>query len=97
MTKLDFSVVQNYYRRLVVEHIVSEYGVSDLAQVPGALEDVACLALNRLPPRYVRHKVDAAFYLDREELGEMQRQVRAAVQYAVERVAANPRPAGDDL
>ena len=33
------------------------------------LADVACVALNRLPPRYMRHEVDFAFYLsDRERL-----------------------------
>ena len=31
------------------------------------LADVACLALNRLPARYVRHDVDMMFYLTEQE------------------------------
>jgi hypothetical protein len=31
------------------------------------LADVACVALNRLPARYVRHDVDMMFYLTEQE------------------------------
>ena len=31
------------------------------------LADVACVALNRLPARYVRHDVDMVFYLTEQE------------------------------
>jgi hypothetical protein len=46
------------------------------------LADVACVALNRLPPHYIRHAVDFAFFqgeADRER--EIQR-VAEAVEFA---------------
>jgi hypothetical protein len=88
---LDFDSVENYYFRLVVQQITSAFGESPLADVPGALEDVACLALNQLPPRYVRHSIDTAFYLSVEEQQEMIRAVKLAVERAVKFVSENPR------
>lgn len=88
---IDFDSMENYYFRLVVQHIVSEYGSSELAEVAGALEDVACLALNQLPPRYVRHSIDTAFYLSVEEQQEMIRAVKLAVERAKHFVEAHPR------
>ena len=46
---------------------------------PDYLEDVACVALNQLPARYVRHEVDLAFYIPVEERLEMERAVAQAV------------------
>jgi hypothetical protein len=46
------------------------------------LADVACVALNRLPPRYIRHEVDLAFYLGDKERIETERAVAEAVSYA---------------
>jgi len=91
MARVDFESVHNYYERLVAQFIISEYGGSELAQIPGALEDMACLALNQLPARYVRQSIDTAFYLEVAE----QRQMIAAVEDAVHRAAtfvrSNPR------
>ena len=50
------------------------------------LEDVACVALNQLPARYVRHEVDLAFYMPVEERLEMERAVTQAVARAAELV-----------
>ncbi len=64
----NFDQVHNYYERLVFEEVASR------AQAPehedftaDMLADVACLALNRLPARYVRHDVDMMFYLTEQE------------------------------
>lgn len=89
--KIDFDSLENYYVRLVVQHITSAYGASQMADIPGALEDVACLALNQLPPRYVRHSIDTAFYLSVEEQQEMIRAVKLAVERAVRFVQDHPR------
>ena len=50
--------IQNYYEALVMEA---------LADMPEAekhdedvLTDIVCIALNHLPPRYIRHEVDMA-------------------------------------
>jgi competence protein ComFB len=88
---IDFTSMENYYVRLVVQHVTAEHGNSPLAEQPGALEDVACLALNQLPPRYVRHSIDTAFYLSVEEQQDMIRAVKLAVDRAVRFVEDHPR------
>jgi hypothetical protein len=88
---IDFDSVENYYFRLVTQHVISEYGATALADVPGALEDVACLALNQLPPRYIRHTIDTVFYLSVEEQQEMIRAVKLAVERAAKFVGEHPR------
>jgi competence protein ComFB len=55
------------------------------------LEDVACVALNHLPARYVRHSVDIAFYLTGEEREKVFHDVKQAVEAAFAFVADNPR------
>ena len=91
MIHIDYDTVENYYKRLVFDHIIHEYGDTQIARSPGAIEDIACLALNQLPPRYVRHSIDTAFYITVEERREMNEAVRSAVQRAAEYVAGNPR------
>jgi hypothetical protein len=49
---------------------------------------VACVALNRLPSRYIRHAVDLAFYQTEKERLENDRQVGEAVTFAFEFVQA---------
>lgn len=98
MAHVDFDSVKNYYQSLVVQQIIKSYGDSEMASTEGALEDIACLALNQLPPRYVRHSIDTAFYLSIEEQQEMVRAVELAVERAVEYVSDNPRlPLGTEL
>lgn len=46
------------------------------------LADVACVALNRMPPRYIRHLVDLRFYQDNNERVRVENAVKAAVVYA---------------
>ena len=52
------------------------------------LADIACVALNRLPPRYIRHEVDFAFYLTDRGRGENERAIAEAVAFAFEFVQA---------
>ena len=52
------------------------------------LADVACVALNRIPPRYIRHNVDFAFYLSDSEREENARMVADAVTFAFDFVRA---------
>ena len=91
MRYVNFDSLENYYQRLVYQAIISEYANTELAQVPGSLEDVACLALNQLPPRYVRHAVDTAFYISIEEQQEMIKAVREAATRAAHYVMEHPR------
>ena len=80
---VDFTSVWNYNERAVREAVLGAVG-----RYPGLhgdkdlLDDVACVALNRLQPRYIRHEVDFAFYLTEKERGDAERQVADAVEYA---------------
>ena len=83
----NFEQVHNYYERLVFEEVVQrsanyEHFTTDM------LADVACVALNRLPPRYIRHEVDFAFYLSDKERAENDAAINEAVTFAFEFVQA---------
>ena len=56
--------------------------LAGIADDPELLADVACVALNRLAPRYIRHEVDFVFYLSERERGDSERQLGEAVEYA---------------
>jgi len=79
----DFTSVRNHTERAVYDAVASEASQHPgLAHNPELLADVACVALNRLPPRYIRHEVDFAFYLSERERSDSDRQVQEAVDYA---------------
>ena len=59
-----------------------------LADDADLLADVACVALNRLPPRYIRHEVDFSFYLTEHERHEIDNAIGEAVGYAFNFVQA---------
>jgi hypothetical protein len=64
----NFDQVHNYYERLVFEEVVRRaHEPAHADYTADMLADVACLALNRLPARYVRHDVDMMFYLTESE------------------------------
>ncbi len=56
------------------------------------LEDVVCLALNQLPAHYVRHPVDAMFYLSVAEQKRIEQAIGQAVKYAFAHIARDLRP-----
>jgi hypothetical protein len=87
MVETDFESIQNYYEQPVmaaVTHRARDY--------PGLaaelLADVACVALNRLPPRYIRHPVDLAFYMTDKERVDNERAIDEAVTLAFQFVQA---------
>lgn len=73
--------VHNYYEHMVIEQLLRSN--ERASQDTEFLADVACVALNRLPPRYVRHDVDMTFFLTPDELDEMIDLVVNAVNDAV--------------
>jgi competence protein ComFB len=78
--------VHNYYERSVFEQILR---ASDAAAADADFfADVACVALNHLPPRYVRFDVDMSFFLSPQEMDEMADKVANAVNHALGYVAA---------
>ncbi len=76
-----FGSVHNYYERLVYEQL---WRASDRAQTDSNFfADALCVALNHLPPRYVRHDVDMTFYLSSIEQDEILDKVANAVNLAI--------------
>ena len=78
--------IHNYYEQLVIGRLQEIIGKTD---DPDFIEDVACVALNQLPPRYVRHNVDMVYYLTAEEREGMEQQIEKAVTHAIEYVSAH--------
>ena len=85
--------IHNYYEHLVLDRIsqVSDRARSDM----DFLSDVACVALNRLPPRYIRHNVDMTFFLSPLELDEIYQKVDIAVNEALLYVTSRDHPSTD--
>lgn len=77
----DIDSIHNYYEHIVLEEI--ERQLADRQESMDFIADVACVALNHLPPRYIRHNVDMAFYLSPKESTEMDEKVAAAVRKAL--------------
>jgi competence protein ComFB len=81
------SSIQNYYERLVIDCIHDRLGETDAATDPEYLADLACVALNRLPPRYLRYSVDLVSHLGDAEQAAMQQEVQDAVEQAMTMLA----------
>ncbi len=76
--------VHNYYEQMVFDQLLR---ASDRAKSDQEfMADVACVALNRLPSRYVRHDVDMTFFLTPDDLENMIKKVSEAVNTAIEYV-----------
>lgn len=87
MSHADFTNIHNYFERPVLEAVIQ--AAARYPQVRGdMLADVACVALNRLPPRYIRHEVDLAFYMTERERADNERALTEAVTHAFEFVQA---------
>lgn len=84
---LEIASVHNYYERLVIEAIMhtNERATSD----SDFMADVSCVALNHLPPRYIRHDVDMSFFMSPTEREETADKVQQAVDHAIEFVLAH--------
>ena len=78
-----FDTVHNYNDEAVFHSIAeSAFKYPQLAGDPELLADVACVALNRLPPRYVRHDLDTNFYMGDDDRARFDAAVKAAVAFA---------------
>jgi hypothetical protein len=78
-----FEQIHNHHEQLVVAAVhafAPDYPA--LGHDDDALADVACVALNRLPPRYIRHTIDFAFYTPDRERIETDNAVHEAVHQA---------------
>jgi Late competence development protein ComFB len=83
VSEIDFASVRNQSEAAVFEAVQDlSPQFPGLADDPELLADVACVALNRLQPRYIRHQVDFAFYLSERERGRQAKLVHEAVEQA---------------
>ena len=83
-----FESIHNHHELAVCAAITDAAGRYPLVTRNDLLPDVACVALNRLAPRYIRHKVDMAFYLTERERSESELAISDAVTFAFEFVQA---------
>lgn len=79
--KLDDDI-HNHYEQLVLESI-EILGLKETKD-EDYLADLCCLALNKLPPQYIRFEVDMSFYLSRDEHQQMQKNAENAITLAME-------------
>ena len=80
---VDYSSVHNFHEHAVFDAVSKRASQHPgLSNDPQLLADVACVALNRLPPRYIRHEVDFAFFLTERERGETELAIEDAVNHA---------------
>lgn len=74
--------IHNYYEKLVLDHFtllkLEEKHDNDY------IADLTCVVLNQLPPRYIRHEVDMAFYLPASERFDLEEKVKKAISKALE-------------
>lgn len=92
----DLDFIHNYYERLVLQEITA---TSPRVQAGDRefLADVACVALNRLPPRYIRHDVDMTFFMSPQEIQEIEDKIAHAVKAAIAYVESRERGEVDDI
>lgn len=96
-TPTGVDTIHNYYEHLVLDEIfrISERARSDME----FLADCACVALNHLPPRYIRHDVDMTFFMSVQEQQEIAKKVgescKKAIDYVTERSTEEPTEDSD--
>ena len=80
---MNFDAITNYYEKQVFDRVMAKLG-SRYQSDPDFLSDVACVALNSLPPRYIRHSVDMAFYMSSQERDHMESSLVKAISDATD-------------
>ena len=83
-----FDTIHNHHERAVFDAVQAAAPRFAHLSDPQIQADVACVALNRLPPRYVRHDVDFAFYQGEKERATADKALKDAVAYAFQFVQA---------
>lgn len=81
---MAFDNIHNFYEKLVLDRLNDMVQADFIEPEPNFLEDVACVALNQLPAKYVRHDIDMAYYLTPREREQMEYAVHKAVTAAIE-------------
>jgi len=77
-------LITNYYEKLVLDCIAQHLAGTAAARDDDFIADIACVALNKLPARYVRHIVDTRFFESEEDFRRTDLQVERAVTFAID-------------
>jgi len=77
--------VHNYYERLVFNEIKEHYA-ERVEEDNDIMADMACVALNRISPRYIRYDIDMSFYMSTDEHLDVEKRVKKAVKKAYKKV-----------
>lgn len=92
---MPFETIHNYFEHVVFRAVLDATRTLAAASGTGfdadTIADMACVALNRLPARYIRHDIDLAYYLTDAERETMDQMVKAAVRFAVDFVQQRAR------
>ena len=83
---MAFDNITNYFEKLVFDEIQDRLLADQLDNDEEYLGDIACVALNQLPSRYVRHNVDMVFYMTVDEREQNKLIVEDAVLMAIDYV-----------
>jgi hypothetical protein len=79
----EFESVHNYFEQAVFRRVADSVAqFPDFADNAEMLADVACIALNRLPPKYIRNQVDMNFFMDSDVRAKNEAAVNVAVIFA---------------
>lgn len=81
--------VHNYMEQLVLDQL--RLHPEAIGMDGDGREDVACIALNQLAPRYIRHDVDMVFYMSPAEQELLEERVTLALEDAFTKVHSMPR------
>jgi len=79
---MERSQIHNYFEHLVFDYIDRHILQPNDNRTDDYFLDLACVALNKLPTRYVRYEVDMAFFMHPEERAKMTDAVEKAVKEA---------------
>lgn len=74
--------LHNYFEHLVIEALRARALNLD----EDSFVDVACVALNELPAKYIRHDVDMAYFTEPNEMAIIRSRVERAIDLALDRV-----------
>lgn len=82
--------INNYYEQLVTDRLwqLKEEAAEPFTQ--SFLDDVACLALNSLPPCYVRNTIDKSVAITEKDYQDMHNTTNVAIEKAILKVRRHP-------
>ncbi|MGB0937960.1 MAG: late competence development ComFB family protein [Colwellia sp.] len=79
--------IYNYNEKLVREYFTEKDFF--LHYSADFIDDLFCIVLNKLPPRYIRHEVDISFYMPSQEREDLSQNIIKATEQALTTLKEN--------